>query len=95
MSLSIKDVEHVANLAKLSFNEEEKADFSKKFSSIVDYMKMLQEIDLKKVEPTYHILPLKNVFREDEIEPSMEREKVLMNAPDQKHGCFQVPKVVD
>lgn len=95
MAIGIKEVEHVAGLAKLCLDEDEKKEYAKKLSEIVDYMEILNEVDVEDVEPTYHILPLKNVFREDEIKPSMEREKVLMNAGDTEDGCFKVPRMIE
>lgn len=94
MSLTIKDVEHVAKLARLKFSEEEKEDFTDKLNSVVEYVEQLKEVDVEGVEPTYHALDVKNVFREDELKESYNREKLLENAPSKDGGCFKVPKVV-
>ncbi|MCG2678151.1 Asp-tRNA(Asn)/Glu-tRNA(Gln) amidotransferase subunit GatC, partial [bacterium] len=53
------------------------------------------ELDTKKVKPTSHVLPLKNVFREDKVRKSLKVEKVLENAPERAKSFFKVPKVVD
>lgn len=95
MTINIKDVEQVANLARLSFTEQEKQDFAEKLTAIVGYMEKLNEVNVEGVEPTYHVLPLLNILREDEVQPSMERDKVLSNAPDPQQGCFKVPKIME
>ncbi|SHI87904.1 aspartyl/glutamyl-tRNA(Asn/Gln) amidotransferase subunit C [Geosporobacter subterraneus DSM 17957] len=95
MTISIKDVEQVANLARLSFTKQEKQDFAEKLTAIVGYIEKLNEVNVEGVEPTYHVLPLLNVLRKDEVQPSMEREKVLANAPDPQQGCFKVPKIME
>ncbi|AOT69798.1 Asp-tRNA(Asn)/Glu-tRNA(Gln) amidotransferase subunit GatC [Geosporobacter ferrireducens] len=95
MTISIKDVEQVANLARLAFSEEEKQDFADKLNAIVGYVEKLNEVNVEGIEPTYHVLPLLNVLREDITQPSMERDKVLANAPDAQQGCFKVPKIME
>lgn len=95
MAITIKDVEHVAKLARLEFEETEILAFTEKLDAIVDYVELLGAVDVTDVLPTYHILPVKNRFREDEIKSSLEREDVLANAPDSRSGCFRVPRVVD
>lgn len=95
MTINVKDVEQVANLARLSFSDKEKEDFAEKLNAIVEYVEKLSEVNVEGVEPTYHVLPLLNVLREDETKPSMEREKVLKNAPEAQNGCFKVPKIME
>ncbi|WZL74052.1 Asp-tRNA(Asn)/Glu-tRNA(Gln) amidotransferase subunit GatC [Clostridiaceae bacterium 35-E11] len=95
MSINIEDVDHVANLARLSFNKEEQKEFVKKFNDILEYVEKLKEVNVEGIEATYHIFPTKNPWREDQIKPSLAREKVLMNTSDKQQGCFKVPKVVE
>lgn len=90
-----KDVEYVAGLARLEFSEEEKENFTKTLNDILEYAQKLNEINTDNVEPTAHILSVKNVFRKDEARPSMDREKILENAPDSDRGCFRVPRVIE
>ncbi|MEA1974899.1 MAG: Asp-tRNA(Asn)/Glu-tRNA(Gln) amidotransferase subunit GatC [Bacillota bacterium] len=94
MSLTVKDVEHVAKLSRLSFDDNEKKDFIKKLNSVVDYIEKLDEVDVEGVKPTYHALEVKNVFREDKVEKSFDRKEIIANAPSAEGGCFKVPKVV-
>ena len=89
------DVDKVAQLARLKFSEEEKRDLSSKLSDILSYMEQLNRLDTEDVEPTAHVLPLKNVFREDVVAPSMPQKELLANAPDQTMGHFKVPKVIE
>lgn len=89
------DVEYVANLARLTLDKKTLKRFSKQFDKIIEYINKLNEVDTSSVEPTSHILPMKNVLREDEVEPSLSLEEVLKNAPESKEGFFKVPKVME
>ena len=89
------DVEKVAQLARLRFSEEEKRDLASKLNDILSYMEQLNRLDTEHVEPTAHVLPLKNVLREDAVAPSMSQEDLLSNAPDRAMGHFKVPKVIE
>lgn len=95
MSITIKDVEHVALLSRLALSDEEKEMFAGQLSAILKYAEKLNELDTDGVEPTSHVLPLANVMREDEVRPSWPIEKVLANAPDDEDGHFKVPAVLD
>lgn len=88
-------IEHIAMLARLELSEEEKQLFSEQLGSIIQYIDTLNELDTSDVEPTSHILPMKNVFRDDEPGPSLPREKALLNAPDSKDGFYRVPKIIE
>ncbi|ABY91847.1 aspartyl/glutamyl-tRNA(Asn/Gln) amidotransferase subunit C [Thermoanaerobacter thermohydrosulfuricus] len=95
MAISRSEVEHVAKLARLKFSQEEIEEFTVQLSKIIDYVNKLNELDTENVEPTAHIVPIHNVFREDEVKPSMDRDKILMNAPYKENGCFKVPKIIE
>jgi len=82
-------------LARLHLDEEEKAKYTEQLNSILDYMEKLNQLDTEKVEPTSHVLPIKNVFRKDKVEKSLANEEVLANAPDKEDGYFKVPKIID
>ena len=94
MSVSIKDVEYIAGLAKLSFTAQEKKKFVHQFNQILSFVEKLNELDTKDVAPTYNPLNLTNVMREDECSPGLSQDDALKNAPRQKHGYFSVPKVI-
>ena len=89
-----KDVLHVANLAKIELKPEEVAKFKEEFAKILEYFNMLDEVE-EDVEPTYHVLPLKNVFREDIPSKPLPREEVLMNARHVEDGYFKGPKIME
>ena len=57
-------------------------------------MEGLQQIDTDGVAPLAHVLPIENVFREDDVGQCFRQEEVLANAPEQSDGMFQVPKIV-
>lgn len=95
MKISKKDVEYVAKLARLKLSEKEKEKFTKQLDQILKYVDKLNELDTEKVKPTSHVLPLKNVFREDKAGKSLKVEKVLENAPEKVKGFFKVPKVIE
>lgn len=89
------EIDHVALLARLELEDEEKELFSKQVGSIIKYVDKLNELDIDDVEPTAHVLPIKNVFREDELRDSLPREKALQNAPRQNDGFYRVPKIIE
>jgi aspartyl-tRNA(Asn)/glutamyl-tRNA(Gln) amidotransferase subunit C len=95
MSLTKQQVEHVAKLACLELSEAEKEKFTQQLGAILSYVEQLDALDTKNVEPTAHVLPLKNVLRADDLKPSLGRDQVLANAPDPFKGSFRVPKILD
>lgn len=95
MSITIKDVEHVANLARLELSAEEKEVFTGQLNAILKYAEKLNELDTADVQPTTHVLPITNVMREDEKRPSWPVEQVMKNAPDEEDGQFRVPAVLE
>lgn len=94
MALTIKEVEHVALLARLQLKEEEKMVFAEQLSSILEYVDKLNELATDEVEPLTHILPVFNVFRPDEAKPGSPREEILANAPLVEDGQYKVPKIM-
>ncbi|MCL5774133.1 MAG: Asp-tRNA(Asn)/Glu-tRNA(Gln) amidotransferase subunit GatC [Firmicutes bacterium] len=98
MSKSIIDkkvVEHVAGLACLELDEEEKNRMTYQLNSILDYITVLQPIDTSGIEATFQVLPVNNVFREDESLPSLPAEEVLANSPGRENDLFKMPKIME
>jgi aspartyl-tRNA(Asn)/glutamyl-tRNA(Gln) amidotransferase subunit C len=95
MKLSLAQVEHVAQLAQLGLTSEEKELFREQLSSILEYAERLQALDTSEIPPTATVLPLQNVMREDQVQPSLPLEDVLANAPADEDGCFRVPVVLE
>jgi aspartyl-tRNA(Asn)/glutamyl-tRNA(Gln) amidotransferase subunit C len=90
-----EDVEHVAELARLELTPAEKEQFIAQLNSILTYIEKLNELDTRDVEPTSHVLPISNVFRDDEVQPSLERTEVFHNAPEESHFFFKVPRIIE
>ena len=95
MKITDETVEYVAALAKLQVKEENKEKTKEDLEKILNYMERMEELDTSYVEPMSHVLPLKNVFREDKVTNQADRESLLANAPGQKDFMFQVPKTVE
>lgn len=95
MKLSAEAVEHVAELAQLALSDQEKDLFREQLSSILAYAERLQQLDTAAIPPTATVLPLENVMRDDEIEPSLPLADVMANAPREEDGCFRVPVVLE
>ncbi|MBN1638116.1 MAG: Asp-tRNA(Asn)/Glu-tRNA(Gln) amidotransferase subunit GatC [Ignavibacteriales bacterium] len=95
MSVTIKDVEYIAKLARLKFEEDEKEKLCKEMNQILEYMAKLNELDTENIEPLSHPIELNNVFREDEIKQSVSTEEALKNAPDKDAQFFRVPKIIN
>lgn len=94
MSVTKKDVEHIAALAKLSFTEEEKETLTQQMNGILAHMEKLNELDTTNVEPLSQVIENQNVFRDDEVKPSIPTTEALKNAPDKTDEHFKVPKVI-
>ena len=95
MSITLKDVDHVANLARLELSAEEKEQFAGQLNAILKYAEKLNELDTDQIEPTSHVLPITNVMREDVRKESLPIEKVLLNAPDEEDDQIKVPAVLE
>jgi aspartyl-tRNA(Asn)/glutamyl-tRNA(Gln) amidotransferase subunit C len=92
--VTLKDVEHVARLARLEFSGPEKEKLVQELNEILSYMEKLNEVDTSGVEPLSHVIELKNVFRNDAARPCALPEEMLKNAPDRTEQFFRVPKVI-
>jgi aspartyl-tRNA(Asn)/glutamyl-tRNA(Gln) amidotransferase subunit C len=96
MSQITKDqVKHVAHLSRLAISEEETEKMTKHLGDIIKYAELLNELDTDNVEPTTHVLDLKNVMRKDEPKKWIEKEDALKNAPDKQDGQFRVPSILE
>ncbi|AZR72065.1 asparaginyl/glutamyl-tRNA amidotransferase subunit C [Anoxybacter fermentans] len=89
------DVEHVAKLARLKLSDDEIETFTQQLGDILDYVHKLEKIDTENVQPTAHVLPLCNVFREDKVKDSLDREIALSNAPEKEGAYFKTPKILE
>lgn len=95
MRLSREDIEHVAYLSRLELSEDEKDKLAGHINRLLGHFEKLQMLDTEGVEPTSHVVPVHNVFRDDEVKPSLNPEEVVSNGPEVAENCFVVPRVVD
>ena len=95
MKISKQEVEHVAKLARLELAEGEKDKLIDQLSNILTYVETLNGLDTKGVEPTSHVLDIKNVMRDDVSLPGLSQEQALANAPEKAAGHFKVPKIIE
>ena len=93
--ISDETIEYVGILSKLELSDQEKEQEKKDMGRMLDYIDMLNELDTSQVEPMSHVFPVYNVFREDVVVNEDQRDEILVNAPEQKDGQFQVPKTVE
>jgi len=95
MSLTRKEVEHIALLARLDLSEEELERYSVQLSAILDNVAALQELDTAHISPTSSVLPPRSCLREDEPRPGLDTDAALRNAPDSQDNQFRVPPVFE
>lgn len=94
MKVTKEDLSNVAVLSRLSVPEEKADTYLAQMDAILTYMDNLSALDTENVKPTTYALPMQNVFREDEVHPSLDREAALSNAPLKEDGYFKVPCVL-
>ncbi len=94
MKITVKEVEGVANLARLEVTTEEKQHLTEQINRILLYMEKLNELDTTGVVPTSHAIDLYNAFREDRVQESLPRNQSLENAPEANEAEFIVPRVI-
>ena len=95
MSLTKKEIEKIAKLARIKLNEEQAETFKDELSGILDWVEQLQEVDTENVEPLTSISNVVLPTRKDEVTEKNVQEEVLSNAPNSQYGYFTVPKVVE
>lgn len=95
MTLTLEEVEHIADLARLNLSPEEKALFREQLSDILDYFAQLQALDTADIPPTSSVLPAHSALRPDEPRPGLTLEELLRGAPDKEANQFRVPPVLD
>ena len=95
MKITREQVEHVANLARLNLTEEEKEQMITDMGVIIEFANRINQIDIDNISPTAHVIPINNVFREDNVNPSYSRDELLSNAPNKENGCYSVPRIVE
>jgi aspartyl-tRNA(Asn)/glutamyl-tRNA(Gln) amidotransferase subunit C len=94
MKLSIEEVEHIADLARLKLTEAEKQRYTEQLSDILDYVEHLEELDTDHIPPTASVLEMQLRLREDQARPGLSQEDILGNAAETQDGQFKVPPVL-
>lgn len=90
-----KDLLHIGWLARLELTEDDREKYTPKLNSVLDYFNELDEIDTEGIDPTFHVLPLCNVFREDEPgKGSIPQQEALSNASKTQDGFFKAPRMM-
>jgi len=89
-----EDVEHISWLASIKIEDDEKDEFVEQFNSILDYFHQLDEVETDGVEPTFRVVDMANIFREDTPFKSLSQEEALKNAPRRENGYFKSPRIV-
>ncbi len=95
MSVTKKDAEYIANLARLKYSDEELENFTHQMNEILAYVEKLNELDTENIEPLSHPVENTNVFRDDLKKKSIGHDEALKNAPDSNDDYFKVPKVIN
>ncbi|MDX2176066.1 MAG: Asp-tRNA(Asn)/Glu-tRNA(Gln) amidotransferase subunit GatC [Candidatus Sumerlaeia bacterium] len=94
MALTPQDVRHVALLSRLELGDADIERNAEELSKIFAFIEQLNGLDTEGVPPTTHALPMSNVFRADEVRPSLSPGEALANAPRQAANCFKVPQII-
>ena len=94
MKISPNDVQRIADLAKLELTPEEKPRMAEQLARIIGYMDKLNQLDTENVQPTSHVLPMRNVFREDKVSRIFSSTSTMACAPKTDMGHYQVPKII-
>ena len=95
MTLTIDEVKHIAELARLRLTDEELEHYREQLSSILDHVARLQTLDTTGIPPTASVLPSRSVLRLDQVLPGLTTEELLRNAPKTEADQFQVPPVLE
>jgi len=95
MSIDKETVRHIAHLSRIELQPNELEKLSGQLHDILGFIDKISDLDIDKVEPASHILPISNVLREDKPHISLSPEKALENAPSRKGNFFSVPKIIE
>jgi aspartyl-tRNA(Asn)/glutamyl-tRNA(Gln) amidotransferase subunit C len=94
MEVTTEMIDRLAHLARLQFNEDEKKALKTDLEKMIGFVEKLKEVDTTGVEPLLHITDAENVWREDEVDQTITKAEVLLNAPQTDGNFFKVPKVI-
>jgi len=94
VAISRREIEKVSLLGRLLLSDEELDRMTSQLGQILQYVELLAEVETKDVQPMAHALDVHDVFRPDEVQPSLPRPEALANAPSHDGECYLVPAVL-
>jgi len=94
MAITKDIVKYTANLSRIELSEKELENFTGQLDRILEYVDKLKNLDVSQLEPTSHVLEMKNVYREDVVKQSLQAYSVIKNAPEKDGELFKVPKII-
>ena len=95
MDIKREDILHLANLSEFTLSDAETDSLGKDLQDIIKYISQLDELDTSKVEPTYQVFEMENIWRDDEIKvQDATREQLLALTREEKDNQIKVPKVL-
>ena len=95
MEITKQDIEHIANLSMLNLSEKEIERYTKDMQNIVAFAEKVNEADTDGVDISVFALDTYNVFRKDEVKPSLDKELLLQNAPSSNGEAYQLPSMME
>ncbi len=95
MIITQEEVRHIALLSRLHLSDEEVQTYTTHLGDILQYVEKLKELNVDRVEPTSHAIPMFNVMRDDLVEESLSKQDALRNAPDLADPYYRVPKTTE
>ncbi|HBG61821.1 MAG TPA: Asp-tRNA(Asn)/Glu-tRNA(Gln) amidotransferase subunit GatB [Candidatus Omnitrophica bacterium] len=93
--ISKEDVLNIASLSRIHLQDNEIDQLTKNLEDILEYIAKLEKLDVSNVEPTSHVLPIENVYREDKVNSSLGQSAALKISTENQNGSFKVPKVIE
>ena len=94
MKLSLKEVEHIAWLARLYLTDEEKRQYAVQLSDILAYAARLDQLDTDNIPPTTRVLSQTLRLRKDQARSGLSTQELFGNAPESQDDQFKVPPVL-
>ena len=90
-----EEVEHIASLCRIKLKEEEKSKFVDQFNDILDFFNKLDELNTANVEPTFHVIDIKNAFRSDKVKECLSKELIFKNITKKENDYIIAPKMTE
>ncbi len=94
MAITKKDVDYIAHLSRLKVLENEKEEYARQLTNILEHIKRLNKLNTDNIEPTYYAIDMKNVLRDDKVIESIDKKKVFESAPEIEKNGFKVPRII-